>query len=127
MQSYEKRDGHLCFRPSGDLTFFNVAPFSEAVSAAVTTTGIKLVILDCTEIGIVDSAALGALVRLAQLLMGKEGTLKLVNVRKSLRTGIAHARLEQLFPVYDSVKRAVGDSTVPAPGRSSRGTRKKRG
>ena len=72
MQSYEKRDGHLCFRPSGDLTFFNVAPFSEAVSAAVTTTGIKLVILDCTEIGIVDSAALGALVRLAQLLMGKE-------------------------------------------------------
>ena len=125
MQTYEKLDGHIHFRPAGDLTFFNIAPFTEAVSAAVNTTGIGKVILDCTEVGILDSAALGALVALAKKLNARDGCLKLANVRKSLRTGIAHARLESFFAVFDSAQKAISEDFTPRTGKTVRGTRNK--
>jgi anti-sigma B factor antagonist len=64
-------------------------------------------VLDCGELGFVDSAGLGALIHAHTSAINHGAEMKLANLTKKLRSMLAIGKLVTVFDVYDSTEAAV--------------------
>ena len=83
----------------GQLVVTNRQEFKQAVLDEVER-GARLVIVDFSGSGYVDSSGLGALVSLGKRLRELGGDLRLAALNEDLRTLFELTRLDTLFPLY---------------------------
>lgn len=81
------------------LVVTNRHEFKQAILDAVEQ-GARLVIVDFTDSGYIDSSGLGALVSLSRRLREAGGDLRLVGLNEDLRALFELTRLDALFPLF---------------------------
>lgn len=72
--------------------------------------GCLRVVVDLAEVGYVDSAGLGCLVRCFKRCSDADGELRLASVNERLRSILALARLTDIFLIFDDVEAALDAS-----------------
>lgn len=95
----ERADELLVVNVEGQLVVSNRQEFKQAILDAVEQ-GARLVVVDFTSSGYIDSSGLGALVSLSRRLRDSGGDLRLVGLNDDLRTLFELTRLDALFPLY---------------------------
>lgn len=105
--SLERTDDVLIVTVDGQLVVTNRQEFKQAILDAVAQ-GAKLVVVDFTTSGYIDSSGLGALVSLSRRLREAGGDLRLVGLNDDLRTLFELTRLDALFPLYATRAEALG-------------------
>lgn len=68
-----------------------------------------LFVFDLSEVDMMGSLAMGALIRLHRGLLIKHGTLRLATVPPAIMGAMKHARLHLFFEIYDTVENALGE------------------
>lgn len=99
--SLERNDDVLIVTVDGQLVVTNRQEFKQAILDAVEQ-GARLVVVDFTTSGYIDSSGLGALVSLSRRLRETGGDLRLVGLNEDLRSLFELTRLDALFPLYAS-------------------------
>jgi anti-sigma B factor antagonist len=99
--SLERNDDVLIVTVDGQLVVTNRQEFKQAILDAVEQ-GARLVVVDFTTSGYIDSSGLGALVSLSRRLRETGGDLRLVGLNEDLRSLFELTRLDALFPLYTS-------------------------
>lgn len=84
---------------TGQLVVTNRQDFKQAVLDAIEQ-GVRLVIVDFTRTGYIDSSGLGALVSLAKRLRELGGDVRLAGLNPDLRALFELTRLDALFPPH---------------------------
>lgn len=97
--SLERTDDVAVVTVDGQLVVTNRQEFKQAILDAVEQ-GARLVVVDFTTSGYIDSSGLGALVSLSRRLRESGGDLRLVGLNEDLRTLFELTRLDALFPLY---------------------------
>lgn len=97
--SLERTDDILIVTVEGQLVVTNRQEFKQSILDAVEQ-GVRLVVVDFTSSGYIDSSGLGALVSLSRRLREGGGDLRLVGLNEDLRTLFELTRLDALFPLY---------------------------
>lgn len=105
--SLERADDVLIVTVDGQLVVTNRQEFKQAILDGVEQ-GVKLVVVDFTTSGYIDSSGLGALVSLSRRLREAGGDLRLVGLNEDLRTLFELTRLDALFPLYTTRAEALG-------------------
>lgn len=95
----ERTDNVLIVTVEGQLVVTNRQEFKQAILDAVEQ-GARVVIVDFTTSGYIDSSGLGALVSLSRRLRDAGGDMRLVGLNEDLRTLFELTRLDALFPLY---------------------------
>lgn len=99
--SHERSDDVLIVGVDGQLVVTNRQEFKQGILDAVEQ-GARVVIVDFSASGYIDSSGLGALVSLSRRLRDSGGDLRLVGLNEDLRTLFELTRLDALFPLYAS-------------------------
>jgi anti-sigma B factor antagonist len=97
--SLERMDDVAIVTVDGQLVVTNRQEFKQTILDAVEQ-GARLVVVDFTTSGYIDSSGLGALVSLSRRLRETGGDLRLVGLNEDLRTLFELTRLDALFPLY---------------------------
>ncbi|WP_337170465.1 STAS domain-containing protein [Gemmatimonas aurantiaca] len=97
----DRADDVLTVAVDGQLVVTNRQEFKQAILDAMEQ-GVRLVIVDFTRTGYIDSSGLGALVSLNRRLRDVGGDLRLVGLSDELRTLFELTRLDALFPLFAS-------------------------
>ena len=97
----EQSGSTLVIEVEGQLVVSNRQEFKQAVLDAIEQ-GERLVVVDFTRSGYIDSSGLGALVSLAKRLREQGGDLRLAGLNPDLRALFELTRLDALFPPYDT-------------------------
>lgn len=107
--SLERTDDVAVVTVDGQLVVTNRQEFKQAILDAVEQ-GARLVVVDFTTSGYIDSSGLGALVSLSRRLRESGGDLRLVGLNEDLRTLFELTRLDALFPLYATRADALASS-----------------
>lgn len=97
----DRADDVLTVAVDGQLVVTNRQEFKQAILDAMEQ-GVRLVIVDFTRTGYIDSSGLGALVSLNRRLRDAGGDLRLVGLSDELSTLFELTRLDALFPLFAS-------------------------
>lgn len=81
---------------------------TKSLVEAVTGSGSKKLVLDLARTEVVDSTALGAIVKVHTSLQTSGGTLVLAGVGDGIRRVLSMTRLDRVFTIVASVDAAVG-------------------
>jgi anti-anti-sigma factor len=73
-----------------------------------------VVVLDMAQLSFVSSLGMGALVSFRRSVTKQGGQVRLANAPPMIRDGFRRARLDLLFPMFDTVDAAL-DAPPPAP------------
>lgn len=104
--SLDRADDVLTVSVHGQLVVTNRQDFKQAILDSIEQ-GIRIVIVDFTDAGYIDSSGLGALVSLSRRLRDVGGDLRLIGLNDDLRSLFELTRLDVLFPVYKSRAEAI--------------------
>ncbi|HCT57187.1 MAG TPA: anti-sigma factor antagonist [Gemmatimonas aurantiaca] len=97
----DRAEDVLTVAVDGQLIVTNRQEFKQAILDAADQ-GVRIVIVDFTHTGYIDSSGLGALVSLSRRLRDVNGDLRLVGLNDDLRTLFELTRLDALFPLFAS-------------------------
>jgi anti-sigma B factor antagonist len=97
--SVERADDTLIVTVEGQLVVSNRQEFKQRILDGVEQGG-RIVVVDFTNSGYIDSSGLGALVSLSRRLRESGGDLRLVGLNEDLRTLFELTRLDALFPLF---------------------------
>ena len=111
--------GHVFARVLGDLTMLNVGRLIEQVQQHVQDRGCWNVILDFSEVPVVDSAAIGTLVKLSRQAQSNDGYVLLASPNAHLLEVLYYSKLEKTLRPFISVEKALeyaesGEAAQPA-------------
>lgn len=70
------------------------------------------IVVDLSRVPIIDSSAIGSLIRCHSLISGKGGKLKVVGAREIVRQAFKMTRLDSVFEFYDKEADALGQSAA---------------
>lgn len=105
----DRVDDVLTVSVSGQLVVTNRQEFKQAILDAMDL-GARIVIVDFTGAGYIDSSGLGALVSLSRRLRDANGDLRLVGLNDDLKSLFELTRLDVLFPLFESHAEALAAS-----------------
>lgn len=91
------------------------ARYAETLEETVRTLLVhhRHLIFDCSELNLLDSTGLGALVRCLRAVASGRGRLSLVNLQHGPRMVLELTRTNQLFDIYDNVAGALQEPAAP--------------
>lgn len=106
------RPGHGCtvVQVRGDLDMATEPALRDGLQPLVDTGG--QVVVDLSEVGFMDSSALGTLVVMFKALRDSGGRLCLTGVQQPVRTVLKVTSVDQVIDVYDTVQAA--EAIMPA-------------
>lgn len=84
----------------------NVKSFKEAMQPLLKDQ--SRVVLNLADVKFVDSSGLGALISALREVNGREGSLKLCALTRSVRALFELMRMNRIFNIYESQEEAVG-------------------
>lgn len=103
------------YRFRGSLDAANTPPLDQVVNELLTPgtpatpLPVSVVVFDLSEVDLMGSLAIGALIRLHRGMTLRHGSLKLATLTSAVHTSMKHARLDRFFEIYDSVEAALGE------------------
>ncbi|WKU03939.1 STAS domain-containing protein [Micromonospora sp. HUAS LYJ1] len=96
---------------AGDLDMSTTPQLRERLREVVEG-GARVVVVDLTGVGFMDSSGLGALVVAYRELRERNGWLGLAGVRRSVRTVLSITSVDQVITIFDTVRDA--EAAAPA-------------
>jgi anti-anti-sigma factor len=105
------QDGHVFARVLGDLTMLNTGKVIEQIQQEVQDRGNWRIILDFSEVPVVDSAAIGSLVKLARLAQGNDGYVLIAKPNAHLLEVLYYSKLEKTLRPFTSIAKALEFAT----------------
>ena len=88
-----------------------VDEFRDQWSAAIAD-GARDIVVDLARVPIIDSSAIGSMIRCHSLVSANGGKLKLVAAHEIVRQAFKMTRLDSVFEFYDTLQDAVGQSAA---------------
>ena len=88
-----------------------VDEFRDSWSDAIAN-GARDIIVDLSRVPIVDSSAIGSMIRCHSVVSAKGGKLKLVGAHEIVRHAFKMTRLDSVFEFYDTEAAALGHSAA---------------
>ena len=88
-----------------------VDEFRDKWSAAVAE-GIRDIVVDLSRVPIIDSSAIGSMIRCHSVVSVNGGKLKLVGAHEIVRQAFKMTRLDSVFEFYDTLQDAIGQSAA---------------
>ena len=107
MFSIESQGAVDVVKPMAPLDHDNSAEFSETVATGLST-GKPMVVLDMSDIPLIDSAGLDALLDLQDALQDRGGAIKLAAATQLCQEVLRITGVDHQFETFDEVKSAVG-------------------
>ena len=107
MFSVESQGAVDVIKPLAPLDQENVEEFAETLTAGLST-GQPMVVLDMSDVPLIDSAGLESLLDFRDALHDRGGTMKLATISQLCQEILRATRIDQQFDTYDEVKMAVG-------------------
>jgi anti-sigma B factor antagonist len=104
--TYESHQAAIVFCITGDLTTDDADNFKRTVQEHLVDTS-RNIILDCTELGLVDSVGLESLLWLSDELNHDGNKLKFAAVPETVQRIFELTRLNRVFSVHETVKQAA--------------------
>jgi anti-anti-sigma factor len=101
------QDGHVFARVLGDLTMLNVGRVLEQIQQQVQDRGCWKLILDFSEVPVVDSAAIGSLVKLARLAQTNDGYVLIAKPNAHLLEVLYYSKLEKTLRPFTTIDKAL--------------------
>lgn len=96
---------------SGGLNAVNVDQFRQEFKTWYENNPeLKNVILDFSDVDMVDSAGLGVLIGLLKLVSERDGDLKLVGLSKRVRLVFQITRTQRIFTILDTMDEALDET-----------------
>lgn len=89
----------------------DLAPEFKVFVLGAVKQGKSLLILDLSEVAVMDSSGLGALVSVLKGL-GVKGELRVVGLSPAVRELFRLTRMDRVFKIYDDIATALGESPV---------------
>ena len=88
-----------------------VDEFRDQWSAAVAE-GSRDIVVDLSRVPIIDSSAIGSMIRCHSVVSAKGGKLKVVGAHEIVRQAFKMTRLDSVFEFYDILRDAIGQSAA---------------
>ncbi|MBC8309446.1 MAG: STAS domain-containing protein [Phycisphaerales bacterium] len=104
--TYESHQAALVFCITGDLTTDDADNFKRTVQEHLADTT-RNIILDCKELGLVDSVGLESLLWLSDELNHDGNKLKFASVPETVQRIFELTRLNRVFSVHETVEQAA--------------------
>ncbi len=100
-------DGVTVIVPEGELDVTNSAQFRDRVLEEFVSAGKTKIVLDMSNVGYMDSSALGTIISLFKNCKMNGGSLALASLVDSVRRLFTITALDKVVPIYDTVDQAV--------------------
>lgn len=111
MQFDERREGAaVVLKPHGDLDLTELPAFAARVDALVAD-GVRVLVVDLSEVTLLPSTAAGFLTQAARRLKGAGGKVVLAGAGRRVRGTLATMGVLQLFPVFEDAATALQRTT----------------
>ena len=101
----ENRDNGAILHLEGKIIGDGVARFRHAVEEQINS-NVSWIILDLSEVPLMDSSALGTIIMAFLKLKEKKGKLVLLYVQKSILEILNITKLNSMFEIYDNMQSA---------------------
>jgi len=101
----EVKDNYQLFRLTGLLDAFSEATFRKVISKCVEDS-LKNVILDLSQIDLMDSSGLGAVVQISKKVTSEKGVLQIVTNPRVTQT-LKLVKLDKVFSLHTQLAEAV--------------------
>ncbi len=101
----EVKDNYQLFRLTGLLDAFSEAAFRKVLSKCVDD-GPKNVVLDLSQIDLIDSSGLGAIVQVSKKVTSSEGVLQIVTNPRVTQT-LKLVKLDKVFSLHAELATAI--------------------
>ena len=98
----------LIVRLPENLVANNIKDFKQLVEPCIETN--PMIVLDFTEVGIVDSLGIGTILSVLKQVKAQNGDLKLYNVDEDLVDLFRLMRLDRVFDIYETRQEAIDAS-----------------
>ena len=76
-------------------------------AASEANAGVRLVVLDLSRVSVLPSLALGSLLQIGNQCAARRQTLKLAALQPQIRKVLSMTRLDEVFPIAESVEAAM--------------------
>ena len=100
-------DGILEFTFTGDLIGENNGPELMEIAQAQIEQGIKLCMIDISEVRYINSSGIGVMITLLTKFRNKEGEVILINPSEQVKKLLIITKLHAIFNIVDSREEAV--------------------
>lgn len=104
--STERRGGAIVVTLKGHIATAESQVLSQSLEAVVCD-GFDLLVIDLSDVEIITSDGLGALIRAKKSVTEAGGTFAIAGVRGNIRELFRMTRLDKLFAMYDSADEAL--------------------
>lgn len=94
-------------KPMEPLNHENATDFAETIEARLSK-GLPMVVLDMSEVALIDSAGLNSLLDVQEALQAQGGIMKLAAVPQLCQEILRITGVEQRFEIHFDTKKAVG-------------------
>ena len=101
------QDEHVLARVLGDLTMLNVASVIDQIQTFAQDRDCWKIILDFSEVPVVDSAAIGSLVKLARTSLSNGGYVLMAKPNAHLLEVLYYSKLEKTLRPFTTIEKAL--------------------
>ena len=101
------QDGHIQAKILGDLTSLNVEWIFGQLQQEIEARGVWKIILDCGDVSIVDSSAIGGLVKLAREAQENGGYILIANANANTLEVLYYSKLEKVLRPFTAIDKAL--------------------
>ncbi len=105
-RSYEK-SGVVIIVPEGELDVTNSAEFKDKIIEEFINKGKSKIVIDMSNVGYMDSSALGVIISIFKNSRMNGGGTALVGLVDAVRRLFSITALDKVVPIYDTVEEAV--------------------
>lgn len=113
--TYQETANSLVLAAQGEISMFSVDEFNAGVSAALEASPRRNVVLDLSEVTLIDSTGLGTLVGLLRTAETAGGSLVLVAPRAGVLEVLKITRLTERFKVFQNTLEALNRAEPETP------------
>lgn len=113
--TYQETANNLVIAAQGEISMFSIDEFNAGVNAALGASARRHIVLDLSEVTLIDSTGLGTLVGLLRTAESAGGGLALVSPRSGVLEVLKITRLTERFRVHHTVAEALDREEPETP------------
>ncbi|HBD94175.1 MAG: anti-anti-sigma factor [Spirochaetes bacterium GWF1_31_7] len=103
--TYEK-EGTLIINIIGEVDLYNAPKIKEVINDTIKKNFTKFII-NMNEVTYIDSTGIGSLIFARQTILAAKGSLRLINIKDSVKKIFELTKLNNFFTIYNSESEAI--------------------
>jgi anti-anti-sigma factor len=105
--SYKVHGHRLVFKAEGEIGMFTVSKFNTVFAQALQETGAYAVVIDLSDVHLMDSCGLGALASAYKLIQANNGYIFLCGLRAGVMELLYITKMERCFKLFRTLQEAL--------------------